>query len=366
MRIIYSFNKSGYEGERWDEEISSASNHHHSFFAFNHGNFINPKRILTAYDLDQLYQTKDAGLMRMYAALKDAIRSFNADALLVNNCPPYHPDFLRTLPVYKSLYSTDDPDSTYKRNIPYLHAYQHVFFADPAYSPDMTMKEKMTYCGVSNADWLPIGVMDFERDTGMNASTLLQQKRDVDLVYVGHCFPQKLPLLTKLKRKFGGRFRIHGFYRLKHNLYINVMHGYGGWIRPISHPGRVALYKRAKIGVNIHWSEYGLGNQRLYMLPANGAMQICDCAPYLDNVYKTGEEIVGFAGFSDLVEKIQHYLNSDDEREAIALRAFERTLRDYRFADITRRAADLMEAGMSGSRSRQDFQSLRSDATAQD
>ena len=44
---------------------------------------------------------------------------------------------------------------------------------------------------------------------------------------------------------------------------------------------RVELYQRSRIGFNVHWNEYGLGNQRLYHLPANGVMQICDCADSL-------------------------------------------------------------------------------------
>lgn len=346
MKIVYSFNKTGYEAQRWITELKAASDSQYTFIPFNHDPYLNPKLYLDSYKLDCLYQARDARLMKMYSDFEACLHDNAADAILVYNVPPYHPDFLKKQPVYKALFSGDDPDSTYKRNIPYLHAYHHVFYLDPAYSPDMDMNQKMRYAGMVNADWLPMAVYDFEFDTTQTEETIMTHTRDVDIVYVGHCFPQKLPLLTTIKRAFGPRFRMHGFYRLKHNLYLNVMHRYGGWVKPVSFPERVRLYQRAKIGFNVHWNNYGLGNQRLYQLPANGVMQICDCPDYLNQVFQVGEEIISFNNPDDLIDKIKYYLNHEDERRAIALAGYRRAMRDYRIGPVTRQAAKLMQQGM--------------------
>ena len=346
MKILYSFNKRGAEGKHWSAEIAAASEPGYTFVPFNHQEYLDPLLYCDAAKLDRLYRGKHPGLMKLYTALTSRLREEKIDALLVANCPPYHPDFLRTLPVYKVLYSADDPDATYLINIPYLHAYHHVLYVDPAYSRDMDMATKMKYAGMTNADFLPISVFDFECDTSRSVAEVFSQPRDIPIIYVGGFWRQKIPLLMSVAKAFGSSFKIYGFFRFKHNIYLNLIHGSRRWIRPISLQQRVALYQRAKIGVNIHWDEYGLGNQRLYHLPANGVMQISDCTTHLGRIFKIDDEIASYRTASDLIEKIRYYLNHENDRLRIAQNGYARTMLDYRFATITRRAARLIKGGM--------------------
>jgi len=346
VRIAYSFNKTGCEAACWEQEIRAASNDEFTFFPFNHGRHLDPSTYLNAWSLNRLYQRREPQLMRMYAEFEELLRREDIDAVLVNNVPPYHPEWLRRLSVYKALYSTDDPDSTYLRNVPYLHAYNHVFFADPVYSPDLDMAEKMRYCGMVNSDWLPIGVMDFEMDATQTQDTILEHPRDVGVVYIGSFFRQKLPLLAQVRRALGRTVRFHGYFRAKHNAYFVARYRVPVWWRPVSFADRVSLYQRAAIGFNVHWNEYGLGNQRLYHLPANGVMQISDCADHLERVYSVGTEVVGYRGADELIDTLRHYLSHDHERALIARAGYERVMRDYRFVALTRQAARLMRAGM--------------------
>lgn len=148
MKIIYSYGKTGYEDAVWAQEISAASDAEFTFIPFNHARYIDPYLMADAVKLDRLYQSRHPALLRMYADFKKIISEQSIDAVIVSNCPPYHPDFLKKIPIYKVLYSADDPGATYMINIPYLHAYHHVFYVDPAYSADMDMQEKMRY-----AEW---------------------------------------------------------------------------------------------------------------------------------------------------------------------------------------------------------------------
>jgi hypothetical protein len=346
MRIVYSFNKTGVEAACWEREITASSDVDHTFLPFNHGIYLEAERYLNAWSLNRLYQAGDPNLLRLYAEFTRLIETEGIDAILVNHVPPYHPEFLRGLRVYKALYSGDDPDSTYLRNIPYLHAYQHVFFADPAYSPDLTMREKMQYCGMVNADWLPIGVMDFEMDPSRPASDLGEQPRDIPVIYIGSFFRQKLELLARVKKALGGRVRLYGRFRAKHNAYFVGRYRVPMWWRSVSLTERVGLYQRAMIGFNVHWNEHGLGNQRLYHLPANGVMQISDCAADVGQVYEPGVEVVGYRGADELIDKLRYYLEHDDERRRIAMAGYRRVMRDYRFVPLTRGAARLMDEGM--------------------
>ncbi len=346
MKIIYSYNKIGYEGDCWAREILAASDSEFFFIPFNHGQYLDPLLYSDAVKLDRLYQGRHPGLLRMYAAFENLIRENGADAVIVSNCPPYHPDYLKKLPIYKVLFSADDPGSTYSINIPYLHAFEHVFFVDPAYSADMDMPEKMRYCGMVNADWVPIAVFDFECDPVRSEEEIFTNSRDIDIVYVGKFWRQKLDVLCAVRRAFGQSFRMYGLMKLKHNIYLNVRHGYAGWVRPVSFEERVALYQRAKIGINLHWNDYGLGNQRLYHLPANGVMQISDCASHLNHVFEIGKEVVAYRGADELIDRIRYYLGHEDDREEIARRGYQRTMDCYRFATVTRRAGRLIAEGM--------------------
>ena len=346
MKIIYSFNKKGYENECWAREIRAASTEEYSFIPFNHQDYLDPVFYRDALSLDSLYRAKDVRLMKLYKALEECIYRHSADAIIVANGPPYHPDFLKRLGVYKALYSADDPGATYLINIPYLHAYDHVFYVAPAYSAEMDMAEKMRYARMTNVDWLPIAVFDFECDPARPAETVLQQVRDIDVIYIGGFWRQKVETLVQVKRAFGRKFKLYGFFRWKHNVYLNVRYGLGSWIRPVSHQERVRLYQRSKIGFNIHWDSYGLGNQRLYHLPANGVMQISDCAPFLGEIFQAGQEMVTYSSTDELIDQIRYYLANDGERAVIAARGYHRTMRDYRFTTVTRQAGRLIKAGM--------------------
>jgi len=346
MKIIYSYNKTGYEGACWEREIRATSDGEFTFIPFNHAQHLDPQLVSDAVKLDRVYQAGHQGLLRTYTDFEALIREHRADAVIVCNCPPYHPDFLKRVPIYKVLYSADDPGATYAINIPYLHAYQHVFYVDPAYSIDMDMQEKMRYCGMVNADWVPISVFDFECDPARTEADIFAAERDIDIVYVGKLWRQKIDVICAVRRAFGRRFRMYGLLKLKHNLYLNVRHGYAGWVRSVSFQERVSLYQRAKIGINIHWNDYGLGNQRLYHLPANGVMQISDCASHLDQVFETGKEVVAYRRTDELIDRIRYYLDHEEERREIALHGYRKTMREYRFADVTRRAGRLIKEGM--------------------
>lgn len=348
MRIIYSFNKKGYEGECVARELAAASTEALTIIPFNHVAYLDPHSYFEAIRLDRLYRGRHPGLMRMYRDFQEAINESHADAIVVDNCPPYHPEFLRQLNVYKVLYSTDDNLNTYTLNIPYLHAYHHVVYANPAFSAELSMQEKMRYCGMENADWVPLGVFDFECDPQQSEASILSHERDIDVVYVGAFYREKCELLARLKRAFGRRFRVHGFFRLKHNVYLNVRYGVASWIGPITMQARTALYQRSKIGINIQLNEFILANQRLYHLPANGVMQVCDNPALLADgaVFKPGTEILTYERFDDLVETVRDCLANDTRRNAIALAGFRRAKRDYTRRTLTLRIGELIAQGM--------------------
>jgi glycosyltransferase involved in cell wall biosynthesis len=346
LKIIYSFNKRGSEAEMFRNEITSGSDERYSFVPFNHDPYVEPARYSRAQLLDNLYYAKDPGLMRLYADVEAMLGDLRADALLVDNALPYHPDFLRKLGVFKVMRTTDGPMAAYDRDFAYVHAYDQVLFHSPAYSRDMGMEEKLRYVGATDARFWPLGVFSCMYDHSKRVETILSNRRDIDVLFVGSLYPNKMPLLSKVKKAFGSRCVIRGVAGWKWNLYYNAKFGFPGWVRPIDFEEYIPLYQRTKIGFNIHnRGDYTVGSYRLFELPANGVMQISDGGPFLDEFFKVGEEIVRHDG-DDLVDKIRYYLDHDDERNRIALAGYRKVMREDLMKVRLRRAGEMIEDGI--------------------
>jgi spore maturation protein CgeB len=347
MKIVYSFNKRGFEAEYWTREIVAASGDRVTFIPFNHGDYVQPARVARAQLLDNLYYDRERGLMRMYDDVRQLLEKERADALLVDNVLPYHPDFLRTLPVYKVMRTTDGPAAAYDRDFAYVHGYDHVLYHTPAYSRDMDALEKLMYVGARRADFWPLALFDQMFDQTKTEETILADDRDIEIVFVGSLYVDKMPLLSRMRKAFGRRLHLHGRSSWKKNAYFNVKYGFPGWMRPIDFDEYVPLYQRSQIGVNVHLrGQYTLGSYRFFELPGNGVMQISDGGKHLSAFYDVGNEIVGYDDADDLVRKITFYLDHPDERKRIALNGYRAVMARHRLKRRLLEAAELIRAGM--------------------
>jgi len=147
--------------------------------------------------LDNHYFEGHSGLIRLYQDLRNIIKVEQADALLVDTYSPYHPEFLRGLPVYKVLRINDGPLSSYDRDFAYLHAYDHVLYHSLAYSRDLSMPEKLKYCGARKYDLWPLAVFDKMFEPSRNEDELLLAERDIDIIFVGAMHLNKMRQLRK-------------------------------------------------------------------------------------------------------------------------------------------------------------------------
>ena len=347
ITVIYSFNKVGYEAEFWAREIRAASNDEVRFVPFNHEPYLSVQSYIRGQLLDNIYYEGNPGLERLYRDITSLIAREKADALLVDNCPPYHPEFLRSLDIHKVLRTSDGPLSAYDRDFVYLHAYDQVLYHSPAYSRDLDMREKLGYCGARSCDLWPLGLFDAAYDPSVDEEALFSRHRDIDVIFVGAIHAGKMPLLASVKKALGKRFVIRGLASVKKNLYFNVRYGFPGWITPLPFNRYVPFYQRARIGINVHnRGKFTIGGYRLFELPANGVMQISDGGEYLSTFFEPGREIVGYDTIDELIGKIEYYLKHDDEREAIARGGYRRVLRDHRMAGRLREAGRLIERGI--------------------
>jgi len=346
MKVIYSFNKKGFEADYWAKEIANASDVGCEFIPFNHDPYLDVSNYLRAQHLDNLYYDRHPGLLRMYSDVEKLISESAADILLVDNCFPYHPEFLRNLPIYKIMRTTDGPMTAYDRDFAYLHAYDHVLYHSPAYSRDINMEDKLLYCGASRVDFLPLGSFDALCDPAQTEQSIISHVRDIDIVFVGAMHLNKMPLLASVKKAFGRRIKLHGLVNLKKNIYFNVKYGFPGWVKPIPFSQYVSLYQRSKIGINVHnRGDYTVGGYRLFDLPANGVMQISDGGKYLENFFTVGDEIISYKNTGELIDKLKYYLAHDDERERIALNGFRRVKENYKISKLLQQVCEKIPRG---------------------
>jgi spore maturation protein CgeB len=118
-------------------------------------------------------------------------------------------------------------------------------------------------------------------------------------------------------------------------------------VTPLTADERTQLYRRAKIGFNMHVSEVPTesGNMRMYELPSYGVMQVCDKAgrDAHATIFAPGREAVFYDDMKDAIDRIDYYLAHPAERVAIAQAAYRRVRLDY---DHDRNFAALIHWGL--------------------
>lgn len=160
MNVLYSFNKQGFEADYWAREIAAASKEKLCFTPFNHDPYLAPRQYMGAQLLDNPYYDLGPELLSLFSDFEGALTDSHADAVIVDNCAPYHPDYLRRLPIYKVLRTSDGPTAAYERDLAYLHLYDHVLYHSPAYSSDTGMAKNLRFCGAKNIDFWSMALLD--------------------------------------------------------------------------------------------------------------------------------------------------------------------------------------------------------------
>jgi hypothetical protein len=258
----------------------------------------------------------------------------------------YHPEFLKNLDVYKVLMSADDPNSSYARTVPYVWAFDHISCVNVRYHKDIPIKmtDKLIEWGAKRATWAPCGVIDGLYNPDLTEEDIINKERRIDILYVGAFYREKVEALLQLKKVFGSKFRLYGHWGLKFWGYY-LLKGKWVWVEPLPAGSFVSTYQNTKIGINMHLSGE-LGNGRLYQLPMNGVMQICDCADILYEVFEPGKEIIGYNTIEDAIGLIKYYLEHDEERKKIAAAGFKKAIKCYKYSNILYNMLENMKKGM--------------------
>lgn len=267
---------------------------------------------ITWKDLDRRWRQKERLLLEMYARLRE--KSFGYDVLLLYNGANIHPEFLQYLPTFNVYCCFDDPESSANLSAPVAAAFDAVLYGNIA------SRFQYEHWGCKKLAWVPIFTAPSDVPTRDVGKKLLAAPRDVDVCLVGEKNIFRKRRLEELATAFP-QAKCYG----------------KNWpAGRIEDQDLQNLYRQSKIGWNLHNST-GPINRRLFALPAFGVFQICDNKTGLGQIFRLGEEVVGFDTIPEAVELTRYYLAHDEERLRIASNGFDRYWVDYHPAAVWKR-----------------------------
>ena len=261
--------------------------------------------ILTFKQLDKKWKWKDKYLMAMYDRFLEEVEE--CDVFYNSVGFNFHPEFIENIPQFTVFGCNDDPESSEVLSKPVATSYDMCAIGNIA--------EIDTYksWGVKNVEWQPMGILSQLYNPNLTYEKILHGDRDIDLSMI----------IDKLSRPRRERM-------IAIDKAFPDAHFYGrGWKRGYLPQGKeVELLQRSKIGINIHNST-GPINSRLYYLPANGVLQICDNKSHLGKVFELNKEVLGFNDIEECISLCQYYLHHDEERRLIAANGWRKAISDY-------------------------------------
>lgn len=90
------------------------------------------------------------------------------------------------------------------------------------------------------------------------------------------------------------------------------------------------LFNLSKINLNIHALHSITGvNLRTFEIPATKSFMLCDYFSEVPKLFRITKEIVCYNDLNDLKQKINYYLDNEEERNNIALAGYKRVLKEH-------------------------------------
>ncbi len=271
-----------------------------------------PRPRLSWRELDARWRAREKKLMALYGRLRK--EAFECDVFLLYNGANIHPELLAYLPTFNVYCCFDDPESSADVSAPVAASF------DAAFHGNIASRFQYESWGCRRLAWLPIFTTPRDVPPRGAMEELISRRRDIDISLV--CGKNN--------------FRRRRLERLAEAFPAARCHGSGWAAGPIGPEALGDLYRRSKIGWNVHNST-GPINRRLFALPAHGVLQICDNKTGLGEIFALGREAAGFDTISEAVALTRHYLERDDERREIAAAGLSRYWRDYHAGAIWER-----------------------------
>lgn len=332
LKFINSFGERFDDVDNFEKALRSCSNEKYVFEGLNHRQALGVPGAFSPQELDELYRNKNSKLIKFYDEVSKACEG--GDVFVVHHENVYHPEFIKKLSesIYTVLYTSDDPESSYKSSQPYVWAFDHILCYSVYYDVNTLMVDKLRQWGARRANHKPHGFHLHKCNINIQEKELFSIVRDVDVLYVGGAY-NKVSDLLKVKKAFGKRFKLYGDWGgIGPLLGLYKRHGFFPPVRPLPEKDFVRTYQRSLIGLNMHMS-FGPSNLRMWDLPINGVLQVTDNPIGTSNLFDVGSEVCCYnnGDIDRAIEIIDYYLSNDDERIEIARAGYRKAKAEYSF-----------------------------------
>ena len=180
--------------------------------------------------------------------------------------------------------------------------------------------------GVKSVHWLPFGCEpSVHRRIQLSEEDVRKYKCDV--CFVGSYTRRRAPIIGALERS-GVRVGVWGPYWKLFKYDGNVHQSLNG-------PEMVKAFNAAKIVLNIHTNEdlRFKANMRTFEAAGSRSFLLTDKPVDLERHFRVGKDVAVYDDETDLVESAKYYMDANEERENMALRAQERAYREHTYQD---------------------------------
>lgn len=255
---------------------------------------------------------------------------------------------LQGIGIRTALWAVDDPYEL-QQSLAYANGFDFVFTVEKEAVPVYYM------ANVEEVFYLPLGVYP-----GVFKKEEVPPEYRSDICFIGSAFYNRLQLIDEIAEYLAEKKTlIIGQWWDKLEKY-NILKGkIRNQMVPPAEAAR--FYNGAKINLNltrasdaynrVEGNSFGLQatspNNRTFEIAACQAFQITDTSRNLADFYQLDSEIVTFSGATDLIQKIDFYLSHGSEREAIAERAYQRTINEHTYEERLRSLLSTLERSLS-------------------
>jgi len=235
---------------------------------------------------------------------------------------------------YISAWTFDDPMTSERVVKPVARLYNCIFHVAPYYSEGKTTKEVFEEWGVPKSELIHNGVNEGKYNRKVDFGN-----RDIDIVFVGSVFRERLIFLFKLKKYFGKKLHIYGYGWNGENMpffkkiFLYILKFYYGVpkIQTLNNKEYKKILQRAKIGINDHMQNgAGPSSARTFELPLNGVLQFCDIKNGIKYFFEANEVTTyEYKNVKSIIPKIEYFLSNESERIKIAKNGYTKSKNNH-------------------------------------
>lgn len=203
--------------------------------------------------------------------------------------------------------------------------YDYIFLKDP-----YLVRNLKDYYGFENIFYMP-EAFNPNKHKPVPLDEMDKEKYVCDISMVGNLHSFRVPILEKLVSENKYNIKLYGG-RAPYYLPVSKKLASHYTNQFVGNEEKAKALLHSKIALNtIHTAEIESVNVRVFEIAGIGAFQLTAYRKSLDDLFEIGKEIETYSSYSELVEKVDYYLQNEDKRKEIAINGRLRAIKDHTY-----------------------------------